>query len=359
MGGDGLADADERSPITEQASVGDWRLPAWMPRISGLAWLFIGLAIVAFVGQVLTYEPGFGWTTSFQPGTVFAAVGKSVPIIIPAAVLWRVDPPRPRVTGPLALGSIAIAVGSILTGLFTWTGGTFHTIFGDPTSDAWQDNGLGPDFVVPQIVAIVLAVAGPVLLGVAIRGLRDRAAPRWQIRAAVLVGGLTVADLAFTLNYALDLYRANLIDPTRSPGGLEFFGAGATIGLVGTMSFVGWAIFAWTVITATGAGTRPRRAWLMAVLAVVIQQGLVALGLGAEVFAFVTSPLNEPSPISEVAVAIYLAVFLATPMLSLAASVLLVVAFAAGFGRGSEQVDHADEMGDGLLELASPSSSGA
>lgn len=158
----------------------------------------------------------------------------------------------------------------------------------------------------------------------------------------------------------LDLYHANLIDPTRSPGGLEFFGVGATIGLVGTMSFIGWAIFAWTVITATGRGSRPRVAWLMALLAVVIQQGLVALGLGAEVFAFVTSPLNEPSPISEIAVAIYLAVFLATPVLSLAASVLLVVAFAAGFGRGAEVVDDDDnETDEGLLKLASPSSSGA
>jgi hypothetical protein len=46
---------DETGAIEDLGSVGDWRLPEWMPRISGIAWLFIGLAILSVVAQVASF----------------------------------------------------------------------------------------------------------------------------------------------------------------------------------------------------------------------------------------------------------------------------------------------------------------
>jgi hypothetical protein len=342
--GDEQEDIGAPDPVEDQGSVGDWRLPDWMPRISGVAWLFIALAILGVANQVLTWMPTYGYVLYLEPGFLASAVARSAPILIPAGVLWQRARARPRLRGPLVLGSLAIAVGAILASAFALFTASFDTAFGSPAlggSGAQYDPS--PEFAIPLVVALVVAIAGPVLLGTAIRRPRTGAPSRWTTWAGLVIAGLTVAYLAFTVSYSVAFFD-RFADPYS--GGLEFFWGRVTYGIVGVLSLFGWAYFGWAVISAAGSGARPRGAWRMAVLAVVIQQGTIAVTLVAALLAFVASPSGESTPISDVAVAIYQAVLAATPALGIGATILLVAAFGAGLGRDSKQDDAEDTRPD-------------
>jgi hypothetical protein len=66
--------------------------------------------------------------------------------------------------------------------------------------------------------------------------------------------------------------------------------------------------------------------------AVIIQQGLVAVGLVAMVFWYLVARSGQDTPLADAAVWISRAVFLVTPVLLSVASVLLIAALAAGLG---------------------------
>lgn len=344
MGGDEQEDPGALSPVQVQGSVGDWRLPTWMPRISGLAWLFIGLAILGVVNQVVTWTPGDGYVLSPELGFWFSAVARSAPILIPAGVLWQRDRPRPRLTDPLVNGSLAIAVGAILASTFALVTGSFDTTFGSPAlrgSGAYYDPW--PEFAIPWTVALVVAIAGPVLLGTAIRRRRTGVPSRWANRAGLVIASLSVAYLVFIVRYSVAFFDT-FVDPYT--GGLELFMGRITYGIVGVLSLFGWAYFGWAVISAAGTEARPPGAWRMALLAVVIQQGTIAVTLTAAILAYEASPSGASTPISDVGVALYRAITAATPVLSIGAYALLVAAFRAGLGRDSRREDADDDMPD-------------
>jgi hypothetical protein len=81
------------------------------------------------------------------------------------------------------------------------------------------------------------------------------------------------------------------------------------------------------------------------VVAVVIQQVLLALNVLPAAIGFVASPSGQANMLTDVAVAIYTAVFIATPALTIAGSVLLIAAFAAGLGNPGAAEPDAERIG--------------
>lgn len=328
MGGDEAEDQGQTSTIEELGSVGDWRLPSWMPRISGVAWLFIVIVILAVLEHLPVLVPRSGPGASLDLGALVGALAISLPILFPAAVLWHIGGRRPHLTGRLALGSFAIGIAAFFDSVVSSPTSTLYPRLGG-SGYAWDDYG-GSEELMIWIAAAILAIAGPVLLGNAIRGLRVGPASRQAVRAGIAIGGLAIAYFAFEATFPTTLlYRFLTPD---YPGGLDLFGVAATYPSLWTFSFVGWAYFAWAVISISGVGMRSRRVWRISLVAVLIQQGLIALLLVAVVVTLIASPSGDPNPISDLGAGVVRAVTAATPLLTVGAWVLLLAAFAAGVG---------------------------
>ncbi len=315
MGGERIDRADETGEIEELGSVGDWRLPSWMPRISGLAWLFIGLGILGFVEPLVA---GFGWMLSFTPDKVVAAITRALPILIPAAALWRTKRPRPR---SLLLGSVAVGIGAVITSGFaeTWVG--IEPVFGG--GGLWQPITA---FEVPWVITIAFTFVGPVLLANVPRAVRQMTSRRRAIGAGLAVGAITVGYLAMTVVFPVYLYQLYVNDPSY-PG--DWFGTPVFLSVMPS-ALLGWAYFAWAILTGD-ADSRRRPAWRMATAGVVIQQGLVALNFATMAFWYVVARGDQDTPLADAALWISGAVFFVTPILLIVATTLLIAAFAVGF----------------------------
>lgn len=336
MGGDG---AELPGPVEELGSVGDWRMPSWMPH-SGLAWLFIVLAVLAVLAHIPVVVEQVGWAAWLNPGELVGAVAISSPILFPAAVLWRTADRRPRLTGRLARGSLAIGIAAFFDSALSSPLPSWNPTFGG--SDYHWDAFGGPGDSAFWIGAVILAVAGPVLLGNVVRSLRDGPASRQGIRAGVALGCLVLADLAFEATYAEDFLFRFVAPPY--PGGLMLYGVGFSLPSLWTFSFIGWAYFAWAVISATGGGTRPRVAWRTALAAVLVQLALLALRLACGVVTLIAAPSGDPNLISDIAVTIYRAACDAGPLLTITSWLLLLAAFAAGLGNPAAVEPEAEHL---------------
>ena len=265
---------------------------------------------------------GFGWLV--DSGRVARAVATSLPILLPAAVLWRGEGSRPQLSNGLVIGAVAVGVGALLESVIYAS----DPGFGQRFASSWV--GGNDDHADLLIVIGLLGLVGPVLLGRSIRGLRGATASPGTVRAGAALAALTVVYVVLALNYLRAFYRMYIADPSEYSGGLFFHDA--TTELFGVLSLIGWAYFAWAVISASGDGKRPRIAWHLAVAAVVIRQLVLALNILPVAIGLVASPSGEANVLTDVAVAIYLVVLIATPPLAIAASVLLIAAFAVGFG---------------------------
>jgi hypothetical protein len=316
MGGETSDRLDETGTIEELGSVGDWRLPSWMPRISGVAWLFIALTILNVFGHIAALLPRYGWTFSF----LFTDIASSLPILIPAAALWRPGRPRPRL---LLFGSIAVGIGAFLGSVVSIPGMGFSPV---PGATVWDSPPGGAGVYVT--IAVLCTVAGPVLLGRAVRAEREPSSHR-AVRWGIATGGITIAYLAIAAAYPVELFHRFVTDPS-SEGGIDFFGRSGSIIDVGGLALAAWAYFAWAVLSVDADGAQRRAPWRMARVAVLIQQGAVALMTVVFAIWFLAARLGDSKPFADAVVGVSGVVFFVTPILLIVASTLLIAAFASG-----------------------------
>lgn len=330
MGGDESGSAGQPSRVEDRGSVGDWALPRWAHRISAMAWLFVGLAVADVATQVLfrVWNPA---AIGVNPGFAVAQVGSALPILLPAAILWRVVRPMPRLSEPVVAGSIALAAGLLLA-----TGASALATLGGDARD------MPPGVWVLRLVSLGLRFIGPILLAQAILRLRRQRAPRWAIGVGVAVAALAIVNLLVTVDFSMTTLLVESDDPVSDPLFVDVVRTQVVFALLGALTLLGWAYVAWAVISGAGDRTRPRAAWSMALIAVALQQVLVALS-AAEIALDVMGTSVEPTAMSEAAGGLELAIINVSPFLSFAVWCLLVAAFAAGLGRPVEPAETDDQ----------------
>ena len=192
MGGETSDSIDESDPVQDLGSVGDWRLPNWVHRISGRAWLFVALAIVSLALQTALYaRSGFGWGFSFESGRVARSRRDFAPDPPAPAVLWRGEGMRPEVEERIRHRRCRCRARR-LVGERDLPGGDPN--FGQRPPVSWVG-----DYYAGELTVIgLLELVGPVLIGRSIRGLRGATASPWTIRAGAALAVLTVAACGST-----------------------------------------------------------------------------------------------------------------------------------------------------------------
>lgn len=306
--------------------IGSWALPSWIRRISGPAWWFIGLAIAdILVSMVIHAGPvGFVSPDTLNPVFLGAIVAGALPILLPAAMLWRIERPMPRLTEPLVAGSIAVAASVLLTTLASGFEAISRADQGLPTSN--------PVALAVRLIAVVLAVVGPVLIGRAILALRGGEPARWAFWAGFAIIAVTVGYVAYYLYEAWSLLGPQSQISTFDDATLaDFARTQAFYAVLAGIWILGQSYLAWVVVSATGDRAQPRRAWLSVFVGTVLVELFVSFSV-VIAFAYTNLPTLMP-PSSDLLASFFDATANARLVLSIVAWVLIVAGFAAGFGR--------------------------
>ena len=337
MGGetsDHIAESDE---IEELGSVGDWRLPDWTRRISGLAWLFIGLAIVDFA-VALSLR-----TSHDDPGLpdaslILGLAAHTIPVLLPALVITRGGGFRPRISDPLFAGSVAVALGILIgTVSLVIADGTFLFTMNGEVDVARAVIGSGL-----RIGGLAFSFVGPVLLARSILRRRQGPTRPWAVLVRVAIFALTGAYVAYALWSAFGVTLQFYASPHGGMGAVWMLQWAS--GVLGTIPFLSWAYLASVVLTASGARARPRLAWVIGLAAMSVRQAELVIYLGLTVVVWSTSTAG-PTQGSDMLTNI-VTVYGVAATLSSFESVLFTAAFGAGLG-GSR----ADESDTERIEL--------
>ncbi|MFI5225967.1 MAG: hypothetical protein ACHQ3P_04770 [Candidatus Limnocylindrales bacterium] len=306
--------------------MGDWALPSWVGLISGWAWAFIWLAVADVIVEAYVLTRTLG-DPLLSPDRIVTMLPGAVPILLPAAVLWRPGDGPVRFAQPLVAGSVAVAASSVLP-----TAATFLSLV------AQNPFQIGPLVVTSgmRVAGEVLAFGGFVLMASAILATADRPTPRWVLRARAPIVLLAIVYAVYAIDRFAGIVSSGTLGP--DPGTRDWILLTAVVGVVTALPVVGQAYLAWAVLGA-GPSTRPRNAWLLAVVAVSIQQCLLAaqlLAVGLLTIGVSTYYLDE------------LVLLLgASDTVGSVANVALVAAVALGLGR---PVDTTADVGSGELD---------
>ena len=308
------------TPGTETLEpVGSWRLPAWVHDISRPAWIFIWLAVgdlavelALRIGVSSLVAPDFATLRG-----VFALVARAVPILLPAAVLWRDASFVPRIGQPLVAGAVLTATAVLLT--------TAASVVGELLRDP---NALLPNSSIAlamRLVVVALTIAGPVLMARAIITLRTAAVSRHVMWAGMAIIALTILYVASFAREGLAMFNTIWIAPPGDDTTVsDYFRNQTVLAVAASFTVVGPSYLAWAIISSHGSSAGHGRAWMVAVAAATI--GLAVTGLTLVSLYLATNAPDLASNSSS-------AILDLTVLVSFAASVLLVGAFAAGFGR--------------------------
>lgn len=185
-------------PDDDDGVVGALTLPAWLFHIPGPAWLFIALAAIDVAIhaslRAATFGP-FGPTPEQLVGVAAQLVGPAARVLLPAAVLIGRREPAPA--GRLLLTGAVVISAAELLGL-AWTV-AFRAVLLEGLMAA-PDSGTVP-FVIAQTVygfmRLILAIGGPAVLLLALRGLRaGRGSTRQgRVGASIVAVGVGIAVL--------------------------------------------------------------------------------------------------------------------------------------------------------------------
>ena len=330
MGGetsDHIAGSDETE---ELGSVGDWSVPSWVPRLPRLAWLFIALAVVDFVVE-LVLQAG----RSDSPGSpdLRAAFGRAAlasPILVPGAIVARAGRNRLSLRDPLLAGAVAIAVSILLGTAVTVIREKFYSLVpADPGEVAHVAVAAGL-----RVLAMVLGFVGPILLARAVLRHRRGPVPRWAIWAGVaafVLAGLEVFNALAASYVSLVVFS----------GGLEDLGAALpdlVLGIVGSFTLLSWAYLAWAVFTAAGDPARPRFAWIAGVGSMVARMMSDVLFLVLTATSYAT--LLGAQTTSDGSVPLVFTFFNVLSVLYGVSSILFAVAFSTGLGWPNSDEPH-------------------
>ena len=312
-------------------SVGNWRFPAWIHRVSWPAWIFIGLAIADFLASVAVHAgpAGIDWPNTLNPTFLGAIAAGALPILLPAAVLWRIGQPVPRLTEPLVAGSITLAASVLLTTLASGFDAILQPDQGLPASN--------PIAMAVRLVAVALAIVGPVLIGRAILSLRGADPARWVFWAGSAIVALTAAYVAYYLYEASTMLGQLQGSTLDEPGFVDFTRTQTFYAVLGGIWILGQSYLAWVIVSATGDRAQPRRAWLMAFVGIVVVEILAAFGVFI-LFASTNLPALMP-PSSDLLASFFNATSTVRLVLELVAWILIVAGFALGFGRPAAAED--------------------
>ena len=127
-----------------------------------------------------------------NPTFLAVVVASALPILLPAAILWRIEQPVPRLTEPLVAGSIAVAASVLLTTLASGFEAIFRSDQGPPTSDPVA-------MAVPPRPPSSSQSPGRSPIGRAILALRGAEPARWAFWAGFAIVALTVGHVAYYL----------------------------------------------------------------------------------------------------------------------------------------------------------------
>ena len=337
-GGAGI-EYGEAGPVTSPGPVGNWALPAWIHRISAAAWLFIALAVVDLVVSVVSHvhPAGSVLETLLSVDLVMIFAGAALPILLPAAVLWRIHRPAASLSDPLLAGTIATAASVGLTTLGYLIATATQPETGLPTSSP-LDVGI-------RISAVLLGIAGPALMARAILALEPAEPRTWASWAGLALAVLTIAYVAYSVWRAVALLPATGASGSDDPLFVDFSRTQALYAVLGGIYILGQSYLAWVVITATGEQAQPRRAWLAAAVGLVLVEALFATSLA---ISFVPTALPDLfGPGSQTFATIVNTIQGWRPTVSIVAWTLVVAGFALGLGRstGSEEPATPVEVG--------------
>ena len=305
--------------------VGSWRLPAWIHDISRPAWIFIWLAVgnlalelALRIGLLFFLDPNVATVRG-----VVALVARAVPILLPAAVLWRDARFMPRIREPLVAGAVLTAMAVLLT-TAAWV---VEELLGYP--NAFLPNS--PAIAI-RLTVIVLTIAGPVLMARAIIAQRIVAVSRHAMWVGMAIVGLTILYVASFATETLSMFNTMWAGfPADDTTMSDVLRTETVLAVAASFTVVGGSYLAWAIVSAHGSTSGRRRVWIVAVAAATM--GLVVTGL-----AIVSLYLATFAP--DLASNSFFSVLDLSAVLSFAAAVLLVGAFAAGFGRaGRTSVD--------------------
>lgn len=328
MGGDTIERSADTSEIEELGSVGDWRLPDWVQRIPGLAWLFIALAIAdVFVELAFRLGP-LAALGEFDLGQVAGRVAFALPILIPAAIILRSRQRPPSLADPLLAGSIAVAVAFVLGTVALVLRRAFDPMTIGDATDIVRVVGLA----VARAAGICLTLVGTILLGRALMRHRLVHVPGWAKWARVLVVCLTGAEIAWAIWWAVTTSYALYASAFADSG--QAWVLDWSLALLGTFTLIGWAYLAWAVLSGGGDQGRPGLARACGLAWVGVRQVEIGLALLSSVWSTLMPPSSDETPL-------ILSLSTVFTILYMADSVLLVVAFASGLGtpRAAEPED--------------------
>jgi hypothetical protein len=240
-------------------------LPAFVHRISGAGWAFVGLAVLVAIARLDDHgllEPERQWSLDDAFGLVVIA-GTVLLMLVPVLLLHR----RPAAWSEdrmLAMAAVVIAAGPIVAAItrvvdrlmFSWL------TMGD-TVDAGLDL-VQPASVLLAVPGWLVAIATPLLVVGGFDRLDDRPPARFPRASVVLLVGLVILLLGGPLAGALLLASSSSLDASD--------GSSWTI-----VNVVPWiaipAAWAWAALAAL-AGIRAGRGrwWLLLLVSVVLAE---------------------------------------------------------------------------------------
>jgi hypothetical protein len=312
--------------ITELGVVDPLRPPApvltlirRLRRLPTIAWFFIVLAIVQMALETADItDAGVSWPDLLAPSALVAALSTASIVLLPAAIVGASrhalsDTPR------LFSGAAALAIGT-LGATFAWRLFSFPLgDFGDLFSPMTTWDGVLMSF---RALMIALTVGGLLILALGVRDQRV-GRPSTRLRLAALVVGSAIALNGVGTFASIAASTGRIAD--LSPDNWYFWQL--VVAGLGSAEPIAFGFLAYAITLGTGI-----RGWgRLAVSAASAAVG--CLLINSLVFSLIELASLSPVDARESIGQALLGFLVPAEQLRLAGNVLLVVAFAAGFGR--------------------------
>jgi hypothetical protein len=232
-------------------------LPGFVHRISGPAWILVGLAAILAaerLGASGALDPGHQW--GLDDGFSLVSIGARVLLVLAPVVLLHRRPAAWSQDRRLAVAALVVAAGPVLEALTSFAGRQLTDWL--ISSDAF---GAEPDLVQPAWVLLaapswVLALATPLVVVWGFDRLDDRAPVRFPRSRVVPVVGVVVLALAATFVGGVMLV---------SPDALAISGGwSAFVGVVVSLAIS--AAWTWAALASLASARARRGRWWILVL---------------------------------------------------------------------------------------------